>query len=82
MGLIQANILEPSCGTGNFFGRLPEAMAKSKLYGVELDSITGRITKQLYQDANIQISGYENADIPDNFYDVAIGNVPFGDFND
>lgn len=80
MGLTQANILEPSCGTGNFFGRLPEAMAKSKLYGVELDSITGRIAKQLYQDANIQISGYENADIPDNFYDVAIGNVPFGDF--
>ena len=80
MGLTQANILEPSCGTGNFFGRLPQEMANSKLYGVELDSITGRIAKQLYQDANIQISGYENADIPDNFYDVAIGNVPFGDF--
>ena len=80
MGLTQANIIEPSCGTGNFFGRLPESMENSKLYGVELDSITGRIAKQLYQDANIQISGYENADIPDNFYDVAIGNVPFGDF--
>ena len=80
MGLTQANILEPSCGTGNFFGRLPQEMASSKLYGVELDSITGRIAKQLYQDANIQISGYENADIPDNFYDAAIGNVPFGDF--
>lgn len=80
MGLTRANILEPSCGIGNFFGRLPQEMANSKLYGVELDSITGRIAKQLYQDANIQITGYENADIPDNFYDVAIGNVPFGDF--
>ncbi len=80
MGAEEVNILEPSCGTGNFLGMLPQEMQKSKLYGVELDSISGRIAKQLYQDANIKIQGYEKADLPDSFYDVAIGNVPFGDF--
>ncbi len=80
MGLQDANILEPSCGIGNFFGMLPETLQNSKLYGVELDSITGRIAKQLYQKADIKVTGYENANLPDSFYDVAIGNVPFGDF--
>ena len=80
MGLEQANILEPSCGTGNFLGMLPQELNKSKLYGVELDSISGRIAKQLYQNANIQVKGYEKTDLPDSFFDVAIGNVPFGDF--
>lgn len=80
MGLEQANILEPSCGTGNFLGMLPEQMQNSKLYGVELDSISGKIAKQLYQKADIRIEGYEKADLPDSFFDVAIGNVPFGDF--
>lgn len=80
MGLQDANILEPSCGIGNFFGMLPDALQNSKLYGIELDSITGRIAKQLYQKADIKVTGYENANLPDSFYDVAIGNVPFGDF--
>ena len=80
MGAEEVNILEPSCGTGNFLGMLPQDMQKSKLYGVELDSISGRIAKQLYQNANIKVQGYEKADLPDSFYDVAIGNVPFGDF--
>ena len=80
MGAEEVNILEPSCGTGNFLGMLPQEMQKSKLYGVELDSISGRIAKQLYQNANIKVQGYEKADLPDSFYDVAIGNVPFGDF--
>lgn len=80
MGLEQANILEPSCGTGNFLGLLPQELQNSKLYGVELDSISGRIAKQLYQKANIKIEGYEKANLPDSFFDVAIGNVPFGDF--
>jgi len=80
MGLQEANILEPSCGIGNFFGLLPENMQNSKLYGVEVDNITGRIAKQLYQKADIKVTGYENANLPDSFYDVAIGNVPFGDF--
>lgn len=80
MGLEQANILEPSCGTGNFLGMLPQEMQDSKLYGVEIDSISGRIAKQLYQNADIKIEGYEKADLPDSFFDVAIGNVPFGDF--
>ncbi|MBR5432376.1 MAG: N-6 DNA methylase, partial [Bacteroidales bacterium] len=72
--------LEPSCGTGNFFGVLPESMEQSKLYGVELDSITGRIAKQLYQKANITIDGYERTRFQDNFFDVAVGNVPFGSY--
>ena len=81
MGFTKGNILEPSCGTGNFFGVLPESMGQSKLYGVELDSITGRIARQLYQKAEITIDGYERAKYPDNFFDVAIGNVPFGGYN-
>jgi len=80
MGFRTGNILEPSCGIGNFFGLLPESMAGSKLYGIELDSITGRIAKQLYQNANIAIQGYEGTALPDSFFDVAIGNVPFGDY--
>ena len=80
MGFRTGNILEPSCGIGNFFGLLPESMAGSKLYGIELDSITGRIAKQLYQNANITIQGYEETALPDSFFDVAIGNVPFGDY--
>ena len=78
MGFRMGNILEPSCGIGNFFGLLPESMAGSRLYGVELDSLTGRIAKQLYQNANIAIQGYEATSLPDSFFDVAIGNVPFG----
>ena len=81
MGFRTGNILEPSCGIGNFFGMLPESMADSKLYGVELDDLTGRIAKQLYQKANIQIDGFENAPFPDSFFDIAIGNVPFGDYS-
>ncbi|MBR2208435.1 MAG: DEAD/DEAH box helicase family protein, partial [Synergistaceae bacterium] len=81
MGFSKGNILKPSCGTGNFFGMLPESMNESKLYGVELDSITGRIARQLYQKAEIKIDGYERAKYPDNFFDVAIGNVPFGSYS-
>lgn len=81
MGYRYGNILEPSCAIGNFFGTLPESMKESKLYGIELDSISGRIAKQLYQNANITIGGYENTRLPDSFFDVAIGNVPFGDFS-
>ena len=80
MGFRTGNILEPACGVGNFFGLLPESMAKSKLYGVELDSLTGRMAKQLYQNANISIQGFEEKNLPDSFFDVAIGNVPFGDY--
>lgn len=80
MGVEQANILEPSCGIGNFLGMLPQEIQSSKLYGVELDSISGKIAKQLYQKANIKIQGYEKSDFPDSFFDIAIGNVPFGDF--
>jgi len=79
-GFRGGNVLEPSMGVGNFFGSLPSVLEKSKLYGVELDDITGRIAKQLYQKANIQITGFENTSYPDNFFDVAIGNVPFGDY--
>ena len=74
----KGNILEPSMGVGNFFGMLPEKLNQSKLYGVELDSISGRIAKLLYPDANIQIKGFEKTDYPNDFFDVAIGNVPFG----
>lgn len=74
------NILEPSCGIGNFFGRIPESMNQSHMYGIELDYITGRIAKQLYQMVNIAIEGYEKTNLPDSFFDVAIGNVPFGQF--
>ena len=80
LGFKSGNILEPACGVGNFFGMLPDSMRDSKLYGVELDSITGRIAKQLYQNADIKISGFENTDMPDAFFDVALGNVPFGQY--
>ena len=80
MGFQQGNILEPACGTGNFIGLLPADMAGSKAYGVELDSISGRIAQQLYQNASISVNGFETVQMPDRFFDVAIGNVPFGDF--
>ena len=80
MGFTSGNILEPACGVGNFFGMLPESMKESRLYGVELDGISGRIARQLYPNANIQITGFEHADIPGNMMDVAIGNVPFGGY--
>ena len=77
MGFRTGNILEPSCGVGNFFGLLPESMHNSRLYGVELDSITGRIAQYLYPQANIAVTGFENTDRKD-FFDLAVGNVPFG----
>ncbi len=80
LGFKSGNVLEPSMGVGNFFGIMPEAMRDSKLYGVELDGVTGRIAKQLYQTADIQVCGFEKTAFPDNFFDVAIGNVPFGDY--
>ena len=79
LGFSQGNILEPSCGTGNFFGLLPESMQNSKLHGVEIDSLTGRIAKQLYPKANIAIEGFEKTNLPDNHFDVVLGNVPFGE---
>ena len=81
MGFTQGNILEPSCGIGNFLGMLPESMSGSKLYGVELDNLSGRIARQLYQKSSIAVQGYEKTAFPDNFFDVAIGNVPFGQFH-
>ena len=80
MGFRQRNILEPSCGVGNFIGMLPDSMADSKVYGVEIDSISGRIAQQLYQNSSIAVNGFEKVQMPDSFFDVAIGNVPFGDF--
>jgi len=80
MGVKDGNILEPAMGIGNFFGMLPESMQNAKLYGVELDSISGRIAKQLYQNADIKVMGYEKTKMPDSFFDVAVGNVPFGGF--
>ena len=79
MGFQDGNVLEPACGVGNFFGMLPEAMQSSKLYGVELDSITGRMARQLYPDARIEITGFEKTNRKD-FFDVAVGNVPFGNY--
>ena len=79
LGFSQGNILEPSCGTGNFFGLLPESMQNSKLHGVEIDSLTGRLAKQLYQKANIAIEGFEKTNLPDDHFDVVLGNVPFGE---
>ena len=79
MGFQSGNILEPSCGVGNFFGMLPESMSQSRLYGVELDSITGRMARQLYPDARIEITGFEKTNRKD-FFDVAVGNVPFGNY--
>jgi len=81
MGFMQGNILEPACGIGNFLGMLPEDMSGSKLYGVELDDLSGRIARQLYQRSSIAVQGYEKTVFPDNFFDVAIGNVPFGQFH-
>ena len=80
LGFSEGSILEPSCGTGNFFGLLPDAMAGSKLHGVEIDPLTGKIAKQLYQKANITVQGFEETKLPDDHFDVVIGNVPFGDF--
>ena len=80
LGFTQGSILEPSCGIGNFFGLLPEAMAGSKLHGVEIDPLTGGIARQLYQKANIAIEGFEDTKLPDNHFDVVLGNVPFGEF--
>ena len=80
MGFQTGNILEPACGIGNFFGLVPESMKDSKLYGVELDGITGRIARQLYQNANIAVQGFEETNLPDSFFDLAVGNVPFGNY--
>ncbi|WP_437126218.1 YodL domain-containing protein [Lacrimispora amygdalina] len=80
MGFEKGNILEPAMGVGNFFGMLPEEMKDSKLYGVELDDLTGRIAKQLYPQADVRISGYEKTDFQNDFFDVAVGNVPFGNY--
>jgi len=80
MGFRNGNVLEPSMGIGNFFGSIPTPLQNCKLYGVEVDSISGRIAKQLYQKANISIKGFEKTNYPDNFFDVVIGNVPFGDY--
>lgn len=80
MGFRQGNVLEPACGVGHFLGMLPESMTESKLYGVELDDISGRIARQLYPRSSISVLGYEKMDFPDNFFDAAVGNVPFGQF--
>ena len=78
----KGNLLEPACGTGNFIGMMPPEMQKdSKIYGIELDSITGRIAQQLYQKSNIAVQGFEKTEVPDSFFDGAVGNVPFGDFS-
>jgi N12 class adenine-specific DNA methylase len=80
MGFRSGNVLEPACGIGNFFGLVPDSMKDCKLYGVELDSVTGRIAKQLYQNVSIAMRGYETASLPDSFFDLAISNVPFGGY--
>ena len=80
LGFSQGNLLEPCCGVGNFFGLLPESMEKAKLHGVEIDPLSGRIARQLYQKANIAVEGFEKTKLPDNHFDVVIGNVPFGEF--
>lgn len=80
IGFKQGNILEPSCGIGNFIGMLPDSMKDSKIYGVELDKISGNIAQQLYQKHSIAVQGFEETELPDSFFDVAVGNVPFGDF--
>lgn len=80
MGLKTGNILEPSCGVGNFIGMLPDSLENCKLYGVELDSISGRIARQLYQKSTVAVQGYEDTNLPNSFFDVVVGNVPFGDF--
>lgn len=80
MNFRNGNILEPSCGVGNFMGMIPDSMSRSKIYGVELDSISGRIAQQLYQKSSIAVQGFEKTELPDSFFDAAIGNVPFGQF--
>ena len=80
MGFKTGNLLEPSCGIGNFIGMRPDDLADSKIYGIELDSISGRIAQQLYQKSSIAVQGFEKTDLPDSFFDTAIGNVPFGAF--
>jgi len=80
MGFVGGNILDPGCGIGNFQGLLPDSMGDSKVYGIEIDPITGRIAQQLYQKNSIAIQGYENTSLPDSFFDLAIGNIPFGGF--
>lgn len=80
LGFKSGNILEPSCGVGNFIGMLPDEMNSSSVYGVELDSISGRIAQQLYQNSSIAVQGFESTALPDSFFDVALGNVPFDDF--
>ena len=80
MGLRSSNGLEPSCGIGNFMGLLPEGMEGVRMYGVELDGISGRIARQLYQNNSIAIQGFETTDYPDSFFDFVIGNVPFGNY--
>ena len=80
MGFRQGNVLEPACGIGHFLGMLPKSMAESKVYGVELDDVSGRIARQLYPRSSISVRGYEKMDFPDNFFDAAVGNVPFGQF--
>ena len=81
MGFRTGNILEPSCGIGNFFGLVPESLKDSRLYGVELDPLTGRIAQQLYQQSSIAVQGFEETELPDSFFDLAIGNVPFGSYS-
>ena len=80
LGFQRGNFLEPSCGVGNFIGMRPDNLADSKIYGVELDSISGRIAQQLYQKSSIAVRGFEKTDLPDSFFDAAIGNIPFGSF--
>src|SRR5699024_10716735 len=80
MGFSTGNVLEPSCGTVNFMGWLPEEMDKSRLYGIELHYLTGRIAQKLYPKAQIQIDGFERTSFPNDFFDVVIGNVPFGTY--
>lgn len=80
LGFKRGNVLDPGCGIGSFSGRLPESMSESRVYGIEKDSLSGRIAQQLYQKNNIAIEGYEKTNLPDNFFDVAVGNVPFGNF--
>ena len=79
MGFREGNILEPSCGIGNFIGMLPQSMQDSKIYGVEIDKISAGIAQQLYQKTSIAALAFEEANIPDSFFDAVIGNVPFGD---
>ncbi len=80
MGFKEGNLLEPSCGIGNFIGMLPDSMQDSKIYGVELDTISAGIAQQLYQKTTIAAQGFEETNLPDSFFDGVVGNVPFGDF--